>query len=83
MKRHSLAFPHRQSAQGKVAIKRLPHVTPKEKKHNLNEMNFLTFCKHPNIVEYYSSVLLKNELLVRPQLCSLHLLSLSYPLHRS
>jgi len=62
--RAKVDLPEFRSAQGKVAIKRLPHVTPKEKKHNLNEMNFLTFCKHPNIVEYYSSVLLKNELLI-------------------
>jgi serine/threonine protein kinase len=47
-----------------VAVKRLQHVEPKEKKHNINEMSFLAFCKHPNIVTYYTSLLVKNELMV-------------------
>jgi serine/threonine protein kinase len=51
-------------AKGKVAVKRLQHVEPKEKKHNINEMSFLSFCKHPNIVTYYTSLLVKNELMV-------------------
>lgn len=45
-------------------MKRLPHTDPKEVKHNLNEMSFLSFCKHPNIVRYYTSCMLKDELLV-------------------
>jgi len=50
--------------RGKVAVNRLQHVEPKEKKHNINEMSFLAFCKHPNIVTYYTSLLVKNELMI-------------------
>ena len=59
-----------------MAIKRLQHVEPKEKKHNINEMSFLAFCKHPNIVTYYTSLLVKNELMVT-SLCPRARLSLS------
>jgi serine/threonine protein kinase len=62
--------------KGKVAVKRLQHVEPKEKKHNINEMSFLAFCKHPNIVTYYTSLLVKNELMVT-SLCPRASLSLS------
>eukprot|EP01098_Paradermamoeba_levis_P011108 TRINITY_DN471_c0_g1_i5.p1 TRINITY_DN471_c0_g1~~TRINITY_DN471_c0_g1_i5.p1 ORF type:complete len:568 (-),score=208.37 TRINITY_DN471_c0_g1_i5:75-1778(-) len=36
----------------KVAIKKLPHASSRQKSSNLREISALKFCKHPNIVEY-------------------------------
>lgn len=44
-----------------VAIKKIPHVTKKAKRTNFNEIGFLTFCKHPNIVKFYRSHLVDEE----------------------
>ncbi|KAL6072994.1 serine/threonine-protein kinase BLUS1 isoform X3 [Balamuthia mandrillaris] len=57
-----LAKSDAKEVKGKVAIKRVPHILDKEKKHNLREVNYLKFCNHPNIVKYYTTLFLKNEL---------------------
>lgn len=45
----------------KVAVKKMPHTTPKEKRMNLDEIAVLNFCNHPNIVKYYRSYIFDNE----------------------
>jgi len=40
----------------------MSHLTDKEIKHNTDEINFLSFCNHPNIVKYYASMFFGNEL---------------------
>jgi len=45
-----------------IAIKKIPHVTKKSKRTNFNEIGFLTFCKHPNIVKYYRGHLVDDEI---------------------
>lgn len=47
-----------------VAIKKIAHVTKKAKRTNFNEIGFLNFCKHPNIVKYYRSHLVEEEVWV-------------------
>jgi serine/threonine protein kinase len=47
---------------GKVAVKRIPHVTPKQKRKNFQEIRFLKYCNaHSNIVKYIRSFLVKDE----------------------
>jgi hypothetical protein len=38
--------------------------TDKQKARNLSEIAFLKNCKHPNIVEYFSALKIKNEIWV-------------------
>jgi len=45
-----------------VAIKVMPHGNEKERKFNIAELSFLSFCKHPNIVKYYRSYKCDDEL---------------------
>ena len=39
----------------RVAIKKLPHGTEKDKKNNFCEIGFLSTCNHPNIVRFIKS----------------------------
>ncbi|GAM23138.1 hypothetical protein SAMD00019534_063130 [Acytostelium subglobosum LB1] len=39
----------------KVALKKLPHDTQKNKKFNYKEIRVLDFCKHPNIITYHDT----------------------------
>jgi len=39
----------------------MPHGTTKEKKHNLNEIRFLSLINHPNIVTYFRSHVIKDD----------------------
>lgn len=45
-----------------IAIKKLPHTTKKMKRTNFNEIGFLNSCKHSNIVKYYRSHLIDDEI---------------------
>lgn len=47
-----------------IAIKKLPHSTKKTKRTNFNEIGFLNSCKHSNIVKYYRSHLIDDEIWV-------------------
>jgi len=47
-----------------IAIKKLPHITKKMKRTNFNEIGFLNSCKHSNIVKYYRSHLIEEEIWV-------------------
>eukprot|EP00026_Physarum_polycephalum_P003650 Phypoly_transcript_03663.p1 GENE.Phypoly_transcript_03663~~Phypoly_transcript_03663.p1 ORF type:complete len:665 (+),score=125.19 Phypoly_transcript_03663:141-2135(+) len=47
-----------------IAIKKLPHTTKKMKRTNFNEIGFLNSCKHSNIVKYYRSHLIEDEIWV-------------------
>jgi len=38
-----------------VAVKKLPHNTPKQKEHNLCEVGYLASCKHPSIVNHIAT----------------------------
>jgi p21-activated kinase 1 len=49
------------SSKRRVAIKRLPHVTEKDKRNNYCEVSFLSTCQHPNIVQYLSAWEVKDE----------------------
>ncbi|GAM17924.1 hypothetical protein SAMD00019534_010990, partial [Acytostelium subglobosum LB1] len=44
-----------------IAIKKIAHTTPKAKRTNLNEIGFLHFCNHPNIVKYFRSHLVDEQ----------------------
>jgi len=44
-----------------VAIKKMPHVTIKEKRMNIDEIAVLNMCNHPNIVSYFKSYIYENE----------------------
>lgn len=44
-----------------VAIKKLPHVTEKDKRSNWCEIGFLATCKHPNIVRFLDAWEVKDE----------------------
>eukprot|EP01119_Soliformovum_irregulare_P019522 TRINITY_DN619_c0_g1_i1.p1 TRINITY_DN619_c0_g1~~TRINITY_DN619_c0_g1_i1.p1 ORF type:complete len:554 (+),score=199.42 TRINITY_DN619_c0_g1_i1:14-1675(+) len=44
-----------------VAIKKMPFVTPKEKRMNLDEIAVLNYCNHPNIVKYHRSFVFEDE----------------------
>jgi serine/threonine protein kinase len=48
-----------------VAIKRMPHVNPKDMKRNLNEIGALYSLRHPNVVEYIGAQVQKDEVWVR------------------
>jgi serine/threonine protein kinase len=50
---------------GKVAIKKMPHKSPKEKRMNLDEISVLNFCHHPNIVQYMKTYIYEDEVSVR------------------
>jgi len=45
-----------------IAIKRTPHNTEKQKRKNFQEIRFLIYCKHPNIVKYIRSTIYSNEM---------------------
>eukprot|EP00029_Vermamoeba_vermiformis_P005987 TRINITY_DN2228_c0_g1_i1.p2 TRINITY_DN2228_c0_g1~~TRINITY_DN2228_c0_g1_i1.p2 ORF type:complete len:324 (+),score=105.45 TRINITY_DN2228_c0_g1_i1:886-1857(+) len=45
----------------RVAIKKLPHVTEKDKRNNYSEIAFLMTCEHPNIVKFLSAYEVKEE----------------------
>jgi serine/threonine protein kinase len=47
-----------------VALKKMQNSTDKQKARNLSEIAFLKNCKHPNIVEYFSALKIKNEIWV-------------------
>jgi serine/threonine protein kinase len=44
-----------------VAIKKLPHVSEKDKRNNWCEIGFLATCKHPNIVRFLDAWEVKDE----------------------
>jgi len=46
----------------KIAVKKMPHVTPKQQRKNFQEMRFLRYCNnHPNVVKYLRSYLVADE----------------------
>jgi hypothetical protein len=45
----------------RVAIKRVPHVTEKDKRNNYCEIAFLSQCKHPNVVNFIRAWEVKDE----------------------
>jgi len=45
-----------------VAVKKMPHKTLRQKRMNLNEIGFLKYCDHPNIVKLLCSFLKNDEL---------------------
>lgn len=46
-----------------VAVKRMPHVTVKQKRKNFQEIRFLVFCAPSrNVVQYFRSYLVKEEI---------------------
>jgi len=53
----------------KVAIKRMPHETTKQKRKNFQEIRFLRFCRgHPNILNLYSASLVRDEIWLTTEL---------------
>ncbi|PRP88071.1 hypothetical protein PROFUN_04162 [Planoprotostelium fungivorum] len=54
-------FPELPKEQRAVAIKKMKHMTEKEKRRNLNEIGHLERLKHENIVSYYRSYLEAGE----------------------
>jgi len=49
---------------GKVAIKKMPHRSPKERRMNIDEIAVLSFCNHPNIVQYIKAYIWEDEVSV-------------------
>ena len=47
-----------------LAVKKLPHLSRKEKDCNLNEISFLSSLPHPTIVKYFTSYEAKGEILI-------------------
>jgi serine/threonine protein kinase len=45
-----------------VAIKRTPHNTDKNKRKNFQEIRFLKYCDHPNIVKFIRGNIYSNEM---------------------
>lgn len=45
-----------------IAIKVLPHFSARDQSANLAEISTLSFCKHPNIVQYFDSYLVDKEI---------------------
>mmetsp|Transcript_3652 Transcript_3652/g.4043 ORF Transcript_3652/g.4043 Transcript_3652/m.4043 type:complete len:676 (+) Transcript_3652:89-2116(+) len=45
----------------RVAIKRLPHITEKDRRNNYCEISFLSSAKHDNVVKYHESWIVKEE----------------------
>jgi len=53
----------------KVAIKRMPHETTKQKRKNFQEIRFLRYCSgHSNILNLYKASLVKDELWLTTEL---------------
>ncbi|EGG22711.1 putative protein serine/threonine kinase [Cavenderia fasciculata] len=44
-----------------IAIKKIAHATPKAQRTNLNEIGYLHYCNHPNIVRYLRSHLVDDQ----------------------
>jgi serine/threonine protein kinase len=45
-----------------VAVKRTPHVTDKNKRKNFQEIRFLKYCNHPNILRFIRCSLYSDEM---------------------
>ena len=52
----------------KVAVKFIPNKSGSEKQKNLAEVSFLNMCKHPNIVESYRVLEVRNEIWIMMEL---------------
>jgi len=52
------------TSSGKVAIKKMPNKSTKEKRMNLDEIAVLHFCNHPNIVQYVKTYIFEDEVSV-------------------
>jgi hypothetical protein len=50
------------SPKRKVAIKKVPHETEKQKRDNWSEIGFLHRCNHPNIVKFYDAFDMGSEM---------------------
>eukprot|EP01104_Vermistella_antarctica_P014064 TRINITY_DN4365_c0_g2_i1.p1 TRINITY_DN4365_c0_g2~~TRINITY_DN4365_c0_g2_i1.p1 ORF type:complete len:1231 (+),score=306.57 TRINITY_DN4365_c0_g2_i1:338-4030(+) len=48
--------------RGRVALKKMPHKTPKQIRNNVDEIEFLRMCKQKNIVTYFNSYIVKQEI---------------------
>jgi len=46
----------------KIAVKKIPHKSRREKDHNYYEIGFLSNCLHPNIVRYIDSFLVEDDI---------------------
>ncbi|EFA85043.1 putative protein serine/threonine kinase [Heterostelium album PN500] len=55
-------IPHCADDKQVVALKKMQHVTPKQIRMNLNEIGFMRFCQHPNIVKYLGAFQRGDEL---------------------
>jgi len=56
-----LKNPKSSSDKSLFAIKLMPHKTDKEIRMNFNELGYLRYCAHPNVVKYHRSYLHDNE----------------------
>ncbi|KAF2072694.1 hypothetical protein CYY_006000 [Polysphondylium violaceum] len=56
------AASHASAEKQMVAVKKMPHKTLRQKRMNLNEIGFLKYCNHPNIVKLLCSFLKNEEL---------------------
>jgi len=46
----------------KIAIKKLPHISRRSRSHNYCEIGYLATCKHRNIVNYYDTFIVDQEI---------------------
>eukprot|EP01133_Synstelium_polycarpum_P017950 gene17950-21412_t len=54
--------PHSNHDRHMVALKKMPHRTPKQRRMNMSEIGFMRFCRHPNIVQFLCSYQRGDEL---------------------
>lgn len=52
----------RNSDKKRIAIKKLPHTTPRNKQNNLSEIGFLATFRHPNIVNFMECYYVNEEI---------------------
>uniref|UniRef100_A0A6B2KZ07 Protein kinase domain-containing protein n=1 Tax=Arcella intermedia TaxID=1963864 RepID=A0A6B2KZ07_9EUKA len=45
----------------RVAVKKVPHTTDKQKYNNYSEIGFVASCDHPNIVKFYEAYLIADK----------------------
>eukprot|EP01132_Coremiostelium_polycephalum_P007975 gene7975-9809_t len=54
--------PHSIFDKQMIALKKMPHKTLKQKRMNLNEIGFMKYCNHPNLVKFLCSYQKNDEL---------------------
>ena len=57
-------FYAKSTGKDRIAVKKMPHITDKEIRQNLDEVHFLKSFNHPNIVRFHAAYTLRDEIWV-------------------